>query len=679
MTLRANNPKVTAVSLYPSQIASTRLRVDPLRDPLAELGMDFHRWTFISNVDVNEWLRGGLSRVRPALRSVRNFRSGLNAARDCSLLVVQREALPLNSLAIEKAAVKDGAHLVWDIDDAIWESHRGVVAALRGSKRKYRWLARHAAEVWAGNNTVAQWAVDAGARFVIVIPTTVASPAHIDNSRRESDLLIWIGTQSTVSFLEELLPRIAPSLADWRLHVVGARLEVPKGLRATQVPWTQEAELDALQRGAVGLYPLDSDHPMTEGKSALKSILVRSFGVPVIATRTKSTEAVMGVDEGGFFASTEDEWGEALGRLRNSETRDLLSSQGLEATRKRFGRDQWMRSSANRLLNLVEGRQGASHPYLSPTPKLASPPLVSVIIPIHNAERWIAETLSSIDQQTYPNWELIAVDDGSSDSSADIVRAFAATSVHSVTLIQTDNQGGASARNCGINAASGELLAFIDSDDLWKPDKLQLQVQIMIDDQSALACGSSYEFFSDKTGKITGYVGVNWSPRMVRRWFFLEGYGAALNSTLMIRRQVIEAIGCYDDQFRFGEDADLGWRLSKIGTIRSTPIPLTQYRIWDGQVHSDPEALRANATKIFAKHLAARKDLHAQALANMEFVLGLRYFGRHQWRTSIACFWRSASLYPVQPLVMAANVLQRRLSRKRKFKHPLMSPTPRAR
>ncbi|MDQ0206792.1 glycosyltransferase family 2 protein [Alkalicoccobacillus murimartini] len=106
-------------------------------------------------------------------------------------------------------------------------------------------------------------------------------------------------------------------------------------------------------------------------------------------------------------------------------------------------------------------------------------PLVSVITPVYNSERFLGETIQSIMNQTYPNWELILVDDGSTDESMKIAKSFAdKDSRISVVQLQTNN-GAAGARNEGINQARGKYAAFLDSDDLWLPEKLERQVHFM--------------------------------------------------------------------------------------------------------------------------------------------------------------------------------------------------------
>jgi len=108
-------------------------------------------------------------------------------------------------------------------------------------------------------------------------------------------------------------------------------------------------------------------------------------------------------------------------------------------------------------------------------------PLVSIIIPMYNAEKYIAETIESVVNQTYKNWELIVVDDCSTDSGRDIVREYIKKDKR-IKLIESETNFGGPARprNIGIDNAKGEYIAFLDADDVWLSEKLQIQIEILM-------------------------------------------------------------------------------------------------------------------------------------------------------------------------------------------------------
>ena len=123
----------------------------------------------------------------------------------------------------------------------------------------------------------------------------------------------------------------------------------------------------------------------------------------------------------------------------------------------------------------------------------SSQPLVSIVTPVYNAERFLPDTIKTVQDQTYENWEWLLVDDQSSDRSVEIIKE-AAKSDERIKLIQLSKNGGAAtARNAGIDAANGKYLAFQDADDLWHPEKLAKQVAFMQENDVAFSF-TGYEF-----------------------------------------------------------------------------------------------------------------------------------------------------------------------------------------
>ena len=142
--------------------------------------------------------------------------------------------------------------------------------------------------------------------------------------------------------------------------------------------------------------------------------------------------------------------------------------------------------------------------------KEQSPPLVSVIIPAYNAERFIGETIRSVLLQTYPNIEIIVVDDGSKDDTATIVGQFAERDPR-IILSQQPNAGVAAARNCAIKHSRGEFVAPIDSDDLWYPHKIEKQVERILHASADIGLVYTWSAHIDEEGSLTG--GYNKSLR----------------------------------------------------------------------------------------------------------------------------------------------------------------------
>ena len=128
-------------------------------------------------------------------------------------------------------------------------------------------------------------------------------------------------------------------------------------------------------------------------------------------------------------------------------------------------------------------------------------PKVSVIIPIYNAEKFISGTIESVIAQTYQDWEIIAVDDGSTDKTPEILTKYKKKLSSNLQVITQENSGVSIARNKGIPAARGEYIAFLDHDDLWTPEKLEKQVKLL-DSNKELGLVYSDSYVIDECGNL---------------------------------------------------------------------------------------------------------------------------------------------------------------------------------
>jgi len=157
-----------------------------------------------------------------------------------------------------------------------------------------------------------------------------------------------------------------------------------------------------------------------------------------------------------------------------------------------------------------------------------TPPLVSIITPLYNCEDIIRETIGSVLAQTYPHWELIIVDDVSTDNSREVVKEYVAKDKRIKLIELSENGGAAIARNKGIEVAEGRFIAFLDSDDLWKETKLEKQVNFMLENDYAFTC-TDYEQLVDDTKKIKLII----KARVKADYRIVIRYNPIGNSTVM--------------------------------------------------------------------------------------------------------------------------------------------------
>ena len=195
---------------------------------------------------------------------------------------------------------------------------------------------------------------------------------------------------------------------------------------------------------------------------------------------------------------------------------------------------------------------------------MSGKPLVSAVIIFLNAERFIQEAIESIFAQTYDSWELLLVDDGSTDASTTIARQYAKQNPHKVYYLEHNghqNHGMSSSRNLGIQNAHGEYLAFLDADDIWLPRKLEKQVSILTaQTEAAMVYGPRHEWYS-WTGRSEDirrdsllHLGVqpNTLIEPPTLLILFLGRKALTPATcgVLVRRKIVERIGGFEEDFR---------------------------------------------------------------------------------------------------------------------------------
>lgn len=187
-------------------------------------------------------------------------------------------------------------------------------------------------------------------------------------------------------------------------------------------------------------------------------------------------------------------------------------------------------------------------------------PAVSIIIPVYNASKHIVRALDSIKNQTYKNYEVIVIDDGSTDDSCKIIEGH----VIDLKLIQKTNGGVSSARNVGIKAATGKYIAFLDSDDEWLPSKLLVQIT-QIEKNNALIAVYCRDY------NLRGQSNIESSslPALVNKnseEIFRQPYNLT-TSSFFIKTMVIRELGGFDENLQTAEDIDLYLKASLYGEI----------------------------------------------------------------------------------------------------------------
>jgi glycosyltransferase involved in cell wall biosynthesis len=207
---------------------------------------------------------------------------------------------------------------------------------------------------------------------------------------------------------------------------------------------------------------------------------------------------------------------------------------------------------------------------------MSNSPKVSVIIPIYNMAGCLEKCLKSVMTQTFQDFEVLIVNDGSTDGLKEIVKNIA--DGEKIRYLEQKNKGISSARNLGIKNARGKYIAFLDVDDEWLPDKLQRQVGFLEKNEQ---CGLSYcdAYKINASGKVAGKCREKRMPyrgRVCRQLFYSN---FIVTSSVMVRKALLERAGLFDETIMIhdGEDFDLWLRLSMLTEFAFTNIPLVKY------------------------------------------------------------------------------------------------------
>jgi glycosyltransferase involved in cell wall biosynthesis len=277
-----------------------------------------------------------------------------------------------------------------------------------------------------------------------------------------------------------------------------------------------------------------------------------------------------------------------------------------------------------------------------------SGPLVSVVIPAYNAAKLVGDTVDAVLAQTYPNVEVIVVDDGSKDDTAAALAPYG----DRIRVIRKANGGLASARNAGTRTARGEYVAMVDADDLCTPDRVGLQLAFMQEHPEVVLCSSAFSAF-DANGRISDDYGplyysmIGDAPAGVRSLYPLgerkrltpaPGTSAELQTyrgpvydalvrgnfihppTVFYRRSTFEGAGDFDVSLRYTSDWEWLVRAAKLGPFGYLDRPLLDYRVSPGQMSGGANSRRAalENLRILERLCEEDRELFARDRATLE-------------------------------------------------------------
>jgi glycosyltransferase involved in cell wall biosynthesis len=250
-------------------------------------------------------------------------------------------------------------------------------------------------------------------------------------------------------------------------------------------------------------------------------------------------------------------------------------------------------------------------------------PLVSIILPVYNSEKTLIKTIKSVLNQTFTDFELLVINDGSQDSTLEVIDDIRDPRMK---IFSYPNAGVSASRNRGLAKATGEFISFLDADDLWTPDKLEAQFKALQDNPQAAVAYSWSDWIdeSDQFLRPGGHISVNGNvyTNLLLRDFVESG------SNPLIRRQALAEVGGFDESLVHGEDWDMWLRLAARYEFITVPSPQILYRVAPGSASFDVWKMEAGSLRIieraFAQAPESLQKLKREVLGNRYKYLTLK-------------------------------------------------------
>ncbi len=244
---------------------------------------------------------------------------------------------------------------------------------------------------------------------------------------------------------------------------------------------------------------------------------------------------------------------------------------------------------------------------------------VSIIIPVYNGEKYLSETLDSIIGQIFTDWEIVAVNDGSTDNSHTILQEYKSKLGSKMKIIDQENSGVSVARNVAIDNSEGRYFAFIDSDDVWLPEKLEKQIAILDDNPDvALVYSDLLDLVRENTNTRKQIL----NKKLHRGHIFepLFYFNFIPLSSVVVKKEIIEKYGNFDAHYKIIQDYDLLLRIAEDNVIDYVDESLLLYRIHENNISGNVERKERENLELIQKWLQRKPYLANSFSFNMKLV-----------------------------------------------------------
>ncbi len=270
-------------------------------------------------------------------------------------------------------------------------------------------------------------------------------------------------------------------------------------------------------------------------------------------------------------------------------------------------------------------------------------PKVSVVIATFNRAHYIREAIDSVLAQTFTDYEIIVVDDGSTDETRKVVQSYG----NKVRYFYRDHTNQSGATNFGVSVARGEYVAFLDDDDLWLPKKLEVQMEVLENNlEIGWVCNEAY-YLDETDGTV-----LHWKKKPGNRETFASLYEENFihHPSVVLRKKFLDEVGGFDPELNTTQDYDLWLRLAKVCQLRYIDVPLTKIRFHAKNKHKNKVQKLKDRVRVVSKveNTAHLNFFKKRTRLAREYYTHAEYFQRMAlWKLACRTYLKSTKLDPL--------------------------------
>ena len=502
-----------------------------------------------------------------------------------------KQAADFNSVFLQKKCLnfrdaiwlhKYSKKIIYDFDDAIMYSPKTPENDKSSHFRLFRRTAKIADMVIAGNSYLADHAQKFN-RNIKILPTGLHTNAYEVETESKNDgkiRLVWIGSKSTLLYLEQIKPaleEIGLSFNNVVLRIICDDFFDLQNMEVEKCRWSLEKQAVDLVTSDIGLAPLPNNR-FTRGKCGFKILQYQAANLPIVTSPVGVNAEYVRNGVTGYHAQNIPQWIDRVSELiDNIELRKQMADAG-KAHAARFDTSIIGKKLCSLITECIQGSligvkqvEHSGNRTEKPTHLQKNTVTVSICIPTYNRKEYLKETIDSILAQTYKDYEIIIVDDGSTDGTGEMVKQLDLP----VTYHWQENSGDAAARNKLIELARGQYISFIDSDDLLLPDAIERMVKVTeAQSKDAIVYGSYFRI--DENGKVYGRCKRKLRSGNITKYLFQTILVHSCGS--MFPKKILKAPTAFDTSLRICSDYDLWLRLSLEYPFIALPKPTFKRR-----------------------------------------------------------------------------------------------------